>query len=169
MERSDIFLYDLYNFITYLPVNLWLGIGKIAIPCALYYNNKLSLPLFCIFARICLDSGPCTCISSKAIFQNLTRGMQVSCLSQGSDINVAAYVQTFTMTMPWLETVFHMTDPNHYNDVIMNAAASQMTNLKVVTQPFIQAQIKENIKTLRRWPLCGGFTGDRCIPRTKGQ
>ena len=34
---------------------------------------------------------------------------------------------------------------------------------------FIQAQIKENIKAPRHWPLCGEFTGDRWIPRTKGQ
>ena len=37
------------------------------------------------------------------------------------------------------------------------------------TQPFIRAQIKENIKALRHWPLCGEFTGDRWIPRTNGQ
>ena len=36
-------------------------------------------------------------------------------------------------------------------------------------QPCIQAQIKENIKAPRHWPLCGEFTGDRRIPRTKGQ
>ena len=34
---------------------------------------------------------------------------------------------------------------------------------------FIQAQIKENIKVPRHWPLCGEFTDDRWIPRTKGQ
>ena len=28
--------------------------------------------------------------------------------------------------------------------------------------------MKENIKAARHWPLCGEFTGDRCIPRTKG-
>ena len=37
------------------------------------------------------------------------------------------------------------------------------------TQPFIQAQIKENIKAARYWPLWGEFTSDRRIPRTKGQ
>ena len=37
------------------------------------------------------------------------------------------------------------------------------------TQPFIQAQIKENIKAPRHLPLCKEFTGDRWIPRTKGQ
>ena len=37
------------------------------------------------------------------------------------------------------------------------------------TQPFIQVQIKENIKVPRHWPLCGEFTEDRWIPRTNGQ
>ena len=37
------------------------------------------------------------------------------------------------------------------------------------TQPFIQAQIKENIKASRHWPLCGELTGDRWIPRTNDQ
>ena len=37
------------------------------------------------------------------------------------------------------------------------------------TQSFIRAQIKENIKAPRHWPLCGKFTGDRWIPRTNGQ
>ena len=41
--------------------------------------------------------------------------------------------------------------------------------LRLFTQPLIQAQIKENIKAPRHWPLWGEFTGDRWIPRTKGQ
>ena len=40
---------------------------------------------------------------------------------------------------------------------------------RLFTQPFIQAQINENIKAPRHWPLCGEFTGDRWIPRTNGQ
>ena len=51
----------------------------------------------------------------------------------------------------------------------MGAMASQITNLTIFTQPFIQAQIKENIKAPRHWPLCGQFTGDQWIPRTNGQ
>ena len=38
-----------------------------------------------------------------------------------------------------------------------------------LTQAFIQAQIKENIKAPRHWLLWGEFTGDRWIPRTKRQ
>ena len=40
---------------------------------------------------------------------------------------------------------------------------------RVFTQWFVQGQIKENIKALRHWPLWGEFTGDRWIPRIKGQ
>ena len=52
----------------------------------------------------------------------------------------------------------------HYSDVIMSVMASQL-----FTQPFVQAQIKENIKAPRHWPLWGEFTGHRWIPHTKGQ
>ena len=40
---------------------------------------------------------------------------------------------------------------------------------RLLTQPFIQTQIKENIKAPRHWPLCGEFTGDRWILGTNGQ
>ena len=40
---------------------------------------------------------------------------------------------------------------------------------RLFTQPCVQAQIKENTKAPRHWTLGGEFTGDRWIPRTKGQ
>ena len=40
---------------------------------------------------------------------------------------------------------------------------------RLFTQPFIEAQIKENIKAPIHWPLWGEFTADQGIPRTKGQ
>ena len=40
---------------------------------------------------------------------------------------------------------------------------------RLFTQPFIQTQIKENIKAPHHWPLFREFTGDQWIPRTKGQ
>ena len=46
----------------------------------------------------------------------------------------------------------------HYSDIIMSTIASQ-----------VQAEIEENAKTPRHWPLRGEFTGDRCIDCTKGQ
>ena len=51
----------------------------------------------------------------------------------------------------------------------MGMIASQITGIWLFTQAVIQAQIKENIKAARNWPLWGEFTGDRWIPRTKGQ
>ena len=40
---------------------------------------------------------------------------------------------------------------------------------RLFTQPYVQAQIKENIKAPRHWPLWREFTSDQWIPRTKGQ
>ena len=37
---------------------------------------------------------------------------------------------------------------------------------RLFTQPFIRAQINENIKAPCHWSLCGEFTDDRWIPRT---
>ena len=55
---------------------------------------------------------------------------------------------------------------HQYNDVITSAMAYQITSLTI---PFIQAQITENLKAPRHWPLWREFTGDRWIPSTKGQ
>ena len=38
---------------------------------------------------------------------------------------------------------------------------------RLFDQPLVQAQIKENIKAPRHWPLSGESTGDRWIPLTK--
>ena len=40
---------------------------------------------------------------------------------------------------------------------------------RLFARPFVQAQIKENMKALRHWLLWGEFTGDQWISRTKGQ
>ena len=52
------------------------------------------------------------------------------------------------------------------HDVIMSAVASQILSVSIVCSTV---EIKENIKALRLWPLCGEFPGDRWIPHTKGQ
>ena len=39
---------------------------------------------------------------------------------------------------------------------------------RLFAQPFVQAQIKENIKVLHRWPLWRQSTSDRWISLTKG-
>ena len=58
-----------------------------------------------------------------------------------------------------------VTSPN--NDIIMGRYRVSNNQPHDVSQPFIDAQIKENIKALRHWPLCVEFTGGRWIPRTK--
>ena len=63
-------------------------------------------------------------------------------------------------------------DVMHYTSQWRHYARDGVSNHQphdLFTQPFIQAQIKENIKAPRHWPLCGQFTDDRWIPRTNGQ
>ena len=50
---------------------------------------------------------------------------------------------------------FTLTISSHYSDVIMGAMASQITSLTIVYSTVIEGQIKENIKALYHWPLCG--------------
>ena len=57
---------------------------------------------------------------------------------------------------------------NHYSDVIMGSIASQITSLTNISSN-VYSGTDQNIKAPRHWPLCGKFTGDRWIPRTKGQ
>ena len=44
----------------------------------------------------------------------------------------------------------------HYSDVIISAMSSQITGVSMFTQPFVQTQIKENIKAPRHWHLWTG-------------
>ena len=57
------------------------------------------------------------------------------------------------------------------SDVIMSKMASQITGpaSRLPAQPLVHAEIKENIRAPRYWPLLGEFTGDRWTPCTKGQ
>ena len=57
----------------------------------------------------------------------------------------------------------------HYCDVLIGAKASRITGVPIVYSTVFQVLIKENIKAPSPWPLWGKFTGDRWIPRTKGQ
>ena len=55
------------------------------------------------------------------------------------------------------------TDDGHYSDVLMARGSLKSPASRLFTQPFIQAQIKENNKAPRNWSLWGEFI------RTKGQ
>ena len=61
-----------------------------------------------------------------------------------------SYILTALNIVPW-EGCFLI----HYGNVIMGAFASQNTILTIVSQPFIQAQIKKTPK-LRVTGLCAG-------------
>ena len=67
------------------------------------------------------------------------------------------YISIQTCVWLWLNS-FH----DHYSEVIMSAMASQIISL-MFTQPFVQAQIKENIKAPHHWPWWGEFTDNRWI------
>ena len=45
----------------------------------------------------------------------------------------------------------------HYSDVKMSAMASKPPAPRLFTQPFVQAQIKENTKAPRHWPFMRGI------------
>ena len=51
----------------------------------------------------------------------------------------------------------------------MSAMESQITGVSIVYLTVSSGANKENIKVSRHWTLRGEFTGDRNIPRTKGQ
>ena len=52
----------------------------------------------------------------------------------------------------------------------MGTMASQITNLSIAYSTVYSAtHERKNIKAPRHGPLCGEFTCDRWIPRTKGQ
>ena len=57
----------------------------------------------------------------------------------------------------------------HYNNYIMNAMSSQTTGISIVYSVVISGADQWKHQAPRHWPLCGEFTGDRWIPRTKGQ
>ena len=57
----------------------------------------------------------------------------------------------------------------HSSDITMSAQASQIPASPLFAQPFVQANIKENIKVLHHWSLWGEFTCDRWFSFTKGQ
>ena len=52
-------------------------------------------------------------------------------------------------------------DVIHYNCVILGAMAYLITSLTIIYSTVYRAQIKENTKIRRHWPLCGEFPAHR--------
>ena len=75
---------------------------------------------------------------------------------------------TETIRLGWVFSIVRIPDKVRgiseqvYNSTVVSKSSAS----RLFTQPFIQAQIKENIKAPRHWPLCGEFTGARWIPST---
>ena len=63
----------------------------------------------------------------------------------------------------------HVLVQGHYSDVIMSAMASQITGVSIVCSTVGSRVDQRKHRTSRHWPLCGEFTSDRWIPRTKSQ
>ena len=57
----------------------------------------------------------------------------------------------------------------HYSDVKINAMASQITGVWIVYSIVCLGVDQSKHQSPRHWPLWEEFTGDRWIPRTKGQ
>ena len=57
----------------------------------------------------------------------------------------------------------------HYNDVIMSAVASQITNLTSVYSTIYSGAEQKKLQSPASMALLGEFTGDQWIPRTKGK
>ena len=56
----------------------------------------------------------------------------------------------------------------HWRQITRDGVSNHQPHYCFINRLF-KAQIKENIKALRHWPLWGEFTGNRWIPRTKDQ
>ena len=63
----------------------------------------------------------------------------------------------------------HFTDTFHYSDSIMSTMVSQITSLTIPYSTVYSGTYQRKIKSPHHWPLWGEFTGDRWIPRKKGQ
>ena len=77
----------------------------------------------------------------KLILPNI--GFNMDLLSNPGHIKITADLQNITVTSWWARWRL------------------KSTASRLFTQPFIQAQINDNIKVPRHWPLCVEFTGDR--------
>ena len=64
-------------------------------------------------------------------------------------VSIILYTDTITVTTKWAR-------------LRLKSPASSL-----FTQPFVQAQVKENIIAPCHWPVWGEFTGDRWIPRPR--
>ena len=98
-------------------------------------------------------------------------------LSKHTDFSIpvtyfTSKIYRYTLRAGILQTTKHMFEKCclfYTNFICVQRSFISNSHSRLLTQPFIQTQIKENIKAPRHWPLCGEFTVDRWIPHTNGQ
>ena len=73
------------------------------------------------------------------------------------------YMIVYMLLPPPVMAVGKILLSSHNKDVIMGWRLKWPALLRLFTQSFIEARIKENFKAPRHWPLCGELTGDRWI------
>ena len=92
--------------------------------------------------------------------------------------NMIAFTVNMGMLYTIIEALYYICKTENFGTFPMYCANLCMIFLTLDKAPyrkscqpwvFIRAQIKENSKAPRHWPLCEEFTGDRWIPRTNGQ
>ena len=76
--------------------------------------------------------------------------------SIGLDNRLTLYIGDKPLSLQWRHNEHDGVSNHQPRDCLLNRL-------------FRQAQMKENVKAPRHWPLWGEFTGDRWIPHTKGQ
>ena len=82
------------------------------------------------------------------------------------DISTCFSHSIIVWSIKYVYAIFYL---DHYSDVILSTMASQITSLTIVCSTVYSGVDQRNIKAPCHWPLCGEFTADRWIPRTKGQ
>ena len=101
-----------------------------------------------VIGRACLVTWFCYYLTAKP-------GNQTGAPSWPDPYAHGLGVPYFSMSLQWYHTERDGVSNHQPHDCLLNC--------------LFKAQIKENIKALCHWPLCGEFTGHRWIPCTKDQ
>ena len=140
--------------------------------CFFFYELEkylLSPPVFLDFLFFCPFLFACHITMKSRRLKSLATVLFVYQLVQASNREISGHLWWDSTSITRNYLCAWTSRWPHYTDIIMGVMASQSPDLPLFTQPFIQVQIKKNIKVPRHWPLCGEFTGDRWIPHTNGK
>ena len=83
------------------------------------------------------------------------------CSPHGCEFDIQNVSGTLRLMLACAVSLTHQKLIMHYSGIIMSEMAAQSPAFRSLTQPFVQAQIKETIKAPRHWSLRGEFSGDQ--------